>query len=77
MLAGQSLSEEQTGATVNVFSGEGGGKSSCSAKRTTKGEMTYEVKVYSNDLDGANEAVSRAITLVEEQLNVRLNNKGE
>ena len=52
--------EKTNNTNIIVHSGEGAGNSSCTIKRTLKGE-SYELKVYSNDLDGANDAVQRAI----------------
>ena len=46
---------------VNVIQGEGAGNSSCVVKKGTKGDKSYEVKVYSNDLDGASASVTEAI----------------
>lgn len=64
---------ERQGNNITIISGEGKGNSSCKINKTSKGEKTYELKVYSNDLGGANEAVERAIVLAAEQLDTRLN----
>lgn len=53
--------QQKQGNTINIHPGETTGSSSCTLKKTSKGETTYELKVYSNDLDGANQAVQRAI----------------
>jgi len=49
------------GSNITINAGEGSGQSSCVIKKTAKGEKTYEIKVYSNDLMGATAAVNTAI----------------
>lgn len=48
--------------SVNVAQSEGAGFSSCVVKKSAKGEyISFEIKVYSNDIAGATASVSEAI----------------
>jgi len=67
--------QQKQGNTINIHPGEGGGSSSCTLKKTSKGETTYELKVYSNDLDGANQSVQRA-TELKKELDALVTNNG-
>jgi len=58
---------------VNVHGNEQAGASSCVVKKTAKGEKNYEVKVYSNDLLGANNAVNEALNQ-SKRLDAEVNN---
>ena len=60
-LVTQLENQQKQGNIINIHPGEGGGSSSCTLKKTSKGETTYELKVYSNDLDGADHAVQKAV----------------